>query len=181
MPKNTNILLIRHAEKPAGKSYHLAVAGQERAQAYVVYFQNYPNKSAPLKLQFLFAAKNTKTSHRPFLTIDPLSHALGLTVEQPFADADYQKLADEILNDGRYDNSNVLICWHHGKILELAAALHAPAASLPPVWNPNAFGWLIHLHFGHHGKLKTTSIINERLMYDDYDMEPPVLKPLKTE
>jgi hypothetical protein len=173
MPENTNILLIRHAEKPKSRSHHLAVSGRARAQAYVIYFQNFPDKSAPLTLDYLFATENTKSSHRPFLTLKPLSQALGLEIQQPYADKDYGKLAEEILSDSKYDNSNILICWHHGKILELAAALHAPAGSLPSKWNSKAFGWLIHLSYGSNGKFETISIINEQLMYNDYGKDPP--------
>jgi len=49
MPKNTNILMVRHAEKPdSGRD--LSVTGQERAQAYAVYFQNYVLNGTLLKL-----------------------------------------------------------------------------------------------------------------------------------
>jgi hypothetical protein len=49
MPKNTSILMVRHAEKPdSGKD--LSVTGQERAHAYAVYFQNYVLNGAMLKL-----------------------------------------------------------------------------------------------------------------------------------
>ena len=72
MPKNTNILMIRHGEKPKSGT-GLAVAGQERAQAYSIYFQNYLLNSSPVKLNHLFAAANSNASHRPVLTITPLS------------------------------------------------------------------------------------------------------------
>ena len=74
MPKNTNILMIRHAEKPDSGS-DLAVAGQERAQAYVVYFRNYSINSSLVKLDYLFAAANSSASQRPQLTIQPLAAA----------------------------------------------------------------------------------------------------------
>jgi hypothetical protein len=59
------------------------VAGQERAQAYSIYFQNYPINSSPVKLNYLFAAANSNASHRPVLTITPLSTATGLKINGP--------------------------------------------------------------------------------------------------
>lgn len=102
MPKNTNILMIRHAEKPDSGS-DLAVAGQERAQAYVVYFQNYSINSSLVKLDYLFAAADSSASHRPRLTIQPLAAAIGLDINDKHKDKDYQKVADDILQNAKYD------------------------------------------------------------------------------
>ena len=68
MPKNTNILMVRHAEKPdSGRD--LSVTGQERAQAYAVYFQNYILNGTVLELNVhirhrrLVAEPSPSTNH----------------------------------------------------------------------------------------------------------------------
>ena len=65
MPKPTNILLIRRAEKPLdplGPS--LTTEGLARAQAYVEYFQRCVVDQAVIKLDYLFAAANSIGSNR---------------------------------------------------------------------------------------------------------------------
>jgi hypothetical protein len=79
---NTNILLIRHGEKPAS-GVGLDVAGQERAQAYVASVQNDTLRNAgpdpkPIKLDFLFASADSDHRERPIDTLVPLSQALRL-------------------------------------------------------------------------------------------------------
>ena len=76
MPKDTNILMIRHGEK-RDSGTGLAVPGQERAQAYVIYFQNYSFDSNLVKLNYLFAAADSSESHRPKLTIESLATPAG--------------------------------------------------------------------------------------------------------
>ena len=58
---NTVILVIRHAEKPADGN-GLAPAGKARAKAYVDYFRSFTVDGQPLKLDYLFAAADSKTS-----------------------------------------------------------------------------------------------------------------------
>ena len=176
MPKNTNILMIRHGEKPKSGT-GLAVAGQERAQAYSIYFQNYLLNSSPVKLNYLFAAANSNASHRPVLTITPLSTATGLKINQKHKDKDYQKVATDILTNSKYDGSSILICWHHGEILKLAAALGAkglpPSSHWPGTkWPGQVFGWVLQLCYDGKGKIvpAQTVCINQKLMYDDHGL-----------
>jgi hypothetical protein len=170
MPKNTNVLMIRHAEKPDDdKDPTLAVPGQERAQAYVVYFQHYPSSSKPLRLDHVFAARDSKESHRPRLTVTPLAEALDLLIDLNYPDGDVKGAAKAIL---ALDGANVLVCWHHGKILELAHKLGAPKQTLPPKWPGDVFGWLLQLSFDAHGKL-SVSVVDQKLMYDDHGKPAP--------
>jgi hypothetical protein len=75
MPANCTIYLIRHAEKP-DSGPGLSPAGQERAQAYLVYFQNLLNPAGEtIRWNYLFASKDSEASHRPFLTLLPLACA----------------------------------------------------------------------------------------------------------
>ncbi len=167
MPKLTNILLIRHAEKPADAQDHtLTVAGQARAHAYVAYFQHYAIGNAVIKLDHLFAAADSPGSDRSTLTLAPLAAALGLPVDVRFEDHGYQLLADEICNNGKYDNSNILICWHHGQLLNLAIALGAPRQSLPAIWPDDVFGWLVQLSFDASG-VCVARTLNQELMVGD--------------
>jgi hypothetical protein len=63
MPKNTNFLMVRHAEKPDSGN-ELSVAGQERAHAYAVYFQNYALNGTLIKLNYIFASADSSQSER---------------------------------------------------------------------------------------------------------------------
>jgi hypothetical protein len=180
MPKNANILLVRHGEKPQSGT-GLAPAGQARAQAYVAYFQNYAIGGTPIKLQYIFATADSDASHRPRLTVEPLAKALGLDINDKHADKDYATVADHLLSHGKYDGSDVLVCWHHGEILDLAAALGASAGTLPPAsnwpakWPGDVFGWLLQLRYDAGGTLipAQTLCLSQQLMYDDCGQQPP--------
>lgn len=180
MPKNTNILLIRHAEKPdAGTG--LSETGQERAQAYAVYFQQHSINGNPVKLSYLFCAADSDSSHRPRLTIEPLAKATGLDINDKHPDKDYAKLAQDILQHSKYDNTDLLICWHHEEILALAAALGVNPAVLPPAsnwpvsWPGRAFGWLLQICFDGIGNIAASQTLctSQQLMYGDYGQNPP--------
>jgi len=59
-------------------------------------------------------------------------------------------LADQ-LKDDKYDNTGIIICWHHGKIPNLALALGVDEGDLPyPVkgWPSDVFDqvWQIEYH-----------------------------------
>lgn len=189
MPKNSNIIIVRHGEKPpeSDPSPYLSPAGQARAQAYVAYFQNFvlngsPAGSQPLQFSWLFAAENSQASQRPLLTITPLAQALKLDVNDKHKDKDYAKLAEHILGDKKYDDANLLICWHHGEALELAQALGVnpsqlpAAANWPAKWPGQVFGWYLQLCYDQHGNVipNQTCCVNECLMYDDNGQNPPL-------
>src|SRR5579863_1551999 len=75
--RDTTVLIVRHAEKPES-GFGLTPAGEERARAYVHYFQNLKIDSQSVKLDALFATADSKNSHRPRLTLTPLSETLHL-------------------------------------------------------------------------------------------------------
>ncbi|MCK9603410.1 MAG: hypothetical protein M0R66_03545, partial [Candidatus Omnitrophica bacterium] len=118
--KNAVILIIRHAEKPAS-GVELSPEGEKRAEAYVGYFQKFTIDGKPVKLDYLFAGADTKDSHRPRLTIEPLSKALGLSIDTRFQNNKFSELAHEI--QSRPHGKNILICWRHGEIPNLLSAL----------------------------------------------------------
>lgn len=151
-PKNAVILIIRHAEKPE-HGPELAPAGQQRAAAYPAYFKSFAVDSQPLQLDAIYATADSKGSHRPRLTVEPLSRALGLSIHNRFKDAEVSRLAAEISSKPR--DKRVLICWHHGEIPNLLAALGAdPATLLPGGKWPNAeFGWVLELRYDKDGRL----------------------------
>lgn len=164
--QNTVILVIRHAEKP-DSGYELSPAGVARAAAYVNYFKNYKLDEQPLKIDAIFATADSKNSHRPRLTVTPTAQALGLTIESPFKDRDFQKLADEL--KAAPHGHTILICWHHEEIPNLIHALGADAAKLIPgdKWPGAVFGWVIQLRYDANGKLINAQRIDENLMPDD--------------
>lgn len=162
------ILIIRHAEKPESGP-ELSPEGVQRAQAYVNYFKNFQLDSKPLKLDCLIATADTKGSHRPRLTLTPLSLALKLPIETAFKDKEFAALARDL--ETTPHGKHILICWHHGAIPDLLRALGADPAKLLPQgkWPSTDFGWLIELRYDHDGKLIPSECkrINEHLMPDD--------------
>jgi hypothetical protein len=163
---NAVILIIRHAEKP-DEGFGLSAEGAARAKAYVNYFKNFALDGRPLKLDYLFAAADSKASHRPRLTIEPTSHALGLVIDSRFKDKDFQALAAEI--QSRPHGKAILISWHHEEIPALLRALGTDPNQVIPnaKWPGNVFGWLIELRYDENGQLIETKRINENLLPDD--------------
>jgi hypothetical protein len=195
----TSILLIRHAEKPGNPAQdaltdgpNLSKDGWKRAQAYVGYFQGF--KAAPvdssgkpkqLPIDYVFAAADDyPTSYRPRLTVSLFANSE--TAPRPFSscvsDQNYSALVSELESDN-YDGKNILLCWHHGKIIDLANALLTANGKRqmpnlgegncwPPAgakWPPKVFGWLFQICCDSQGApdVQWTRCLNEKLMPDD--------------
>jgi hypothetical protein len=160
MLNESNVLLVRHAEKPV-RGRGLAPMGEARAQAYATYFPRLPihglDAEPQAQYHYLFAAADTHSSHRPRLTLEPLHAATGLPILQPYADKEFAGLADHLLDSEKYAGKNIVICWHHGEILQLANALlgtETPPSDWPsPPWPGDVFGWLLWLRYDEHEKV----------------------------
>jgi len=186
MPKNATVLIVRHGEKP-GSGIGLTAAGRARALAYVQFFQELsPDDTTPLRIDYLFAAANSKDSCRPQLTMLPLAAALGLPIDDQIADGEYERLAAQIRHDRKYEESTLLVCWHHETALSLAHALGVERLALPESarwpcepWQEEVYGWVLVLVSDASGEIdKTrTRCINQLLMYDDYGRDPPLGEP----
>ena len=151
-PKDAVILIIRHAEKP-DSGPDLSPAGRQRAEAYVSYFKSFSVNSEPLMLDALYAAADSKQSHRPRLTVEPLSKALHLQIRNQFKDREFGQLAADI--SSRHHEKHFLICWHHGEIPELLRALGSDPDKLLPKgkWPATEFDWVLQLRYDHDGRL----------------------------
>jgi hypothetical protein len=166
--KNATILVIRHSEKPEIGN-ELTPAGEKRAAAYPEYFKNYQLDGKPLKLEHLFAAADSKNSHRSRLTVEPLGKALGLELDMRYANKKFQDLVDELqaTNHGQ----QMLICWHHGQIPSLVQALGADPEKLLPggKWPDATFDWILQLRYDENGVLipAETKVVHEKLMPGD--------------
>ena len=120
-----DVLILRHAEEPP-HGPHLDDRGRARAAALVKLF---PARFASPTA--LFAARRTKKSVRSTETLEPLAAALHLPIDESFPELQYSKLAKAILTNPAYAGGHVVICWHHGTIANLAAALGVVG---PPSW-----------------------------------------------
>ncbi|SRR5579883_2588523 len=166
--KDAVILIIRHAEKPE-TGFELSPEGRKRAEAYAQYFKNFAVDSKPLTPDCLIATADSNGSHRPRLTLEPLSHALGLPIESRVKNKNFHELVEEL--QSRDHGRHILICWHHGEIPNLAESLGADVGKLLPggKWPSNEFSWVLLLRFDHEGRLipNETRCIHEKLMPGD--------------
>ena len=149
---NAIVLIIRHAEKPE-RGAGLSPEGEKRAKAYPEYFRKFTVDGKPLRIDYLIAAADSKESHRPRLTLEPLAAATGLKIDARFKNAQFGELAAELQR--RRLGQHILICWHHGDIPALAAALGADPAKLLPggKWSGSEYAWVLQLRFDREGRL----------------------------
>ena len=166
--KDAAVLIIRHAEKPESGPT-LSPAGEARAKAIVAYFKNFAVDGKAMRPESLFAAADSKSSHRPRLTLDPLGKALGLKIDGRFN----EKLPDDLARElrTRPHGKCVLISWRHGGIPDLLRAFGAEPSTLLPEgkWPDLVFGWVILLRFDHNGRPIPSEArrISEKLMPGD--------------
>jgi hypothetical protein len=167
-PKDAVVLIIRHAED-GGTGRDLSPRGHERAEAYKNYFLNFTVDSKRLEPEVVLAAKDSKQSHRPRLTVEPFAKAAKLPIDTRFGNNQSTELAADLR--ANHQGKVILICWRHGNIPALLRALGAkPKRFLPNgKWPGSVYDWVILLSYDKEGRLIQASSrrINERLMPGD--------------
>src|SRR5215471_7660722 len=167
-PKNSVVLIIRHAEKPA-TGQGLLARGQQRAEAYKDYFTNFTVDSKRLEPQAIFAAKDSKQSHLPRLTVEPFAKAAKLPIDTRFGSnqSDHLAAALRATEQGKV----VLVCWRHGVIPDLLRALGEKPKKLLPngKWPDSVYDWVLVLSYDQDGRLipGSTRRVEQHLMPGD--------------
>jgi len=164
-PKNSIVLIIRHAED-ADSGDGISSLGQKRADAYKDYFLNFAVDSKRLETNAVFAAKDSKKSHRPRLTLEPFAKAAKLKIDTRFGNSQSADVAADLR--ANQQGKVILICWRHPYIPALISALGAnPKTFLPNgKWPGSVYNWVILLSFDQDGHLIPSSSrrIDEHLM-----------------
>jgi len=167
-PKDAVVLIIRHAED-ADSGDGISPLGQERAEAYKNYFLNFTVDSKRQEPAVIFAAKDSKKSHRPRLTMEPFAKAANLKIDTRFGNNDSNDLAADLR--ASQQGKVILICLRHPYIPALVGALGAtPETFLPSgKWPGAVYNWVILLSFDQDGRLIPSSSrrINEHLLPGD--------------
>ena len=167
-PKNSVVLIIRHAEN-GGPGRALSARGQERAEAYKNYFLNFTVDSKRQEPNVVFVAKDSKQSHRPRFTVEPFAKATGLSIDGRFGNNQSADLAADLR--ANQQGKVILICWRHPYVPDLLRALGATPEDLLPrgKWPGSVYDWVILLSFDQNGHLipASTRRINEHLMPGD--------------
>jgi len=159
-PRPAQIILIRHAEKPAdAEDPHLSPAGVKRAQRLVSFVRTNRVVTRFGLPVAVFATQTTKNENgqRTQETVAPLARALKLPVQTPFLGKDYAGLAKLILGNPAYAGKTVLICWNHEEITQLAAALGVKPE--PPKWKGDVFDRVYIISY--RGKKATLSEVTQ--------------------
>src|SRR5438874_9701416 len=164
-PKDAVVLIIRHAED-ADSGDGVSPLGERRAEAYKNYFLNFAVDSKRLEPDVVLAAKDSKKSHRPRLTVEPFAKAAKLKIDTRFGNYQSDELAADLRANQR--GKVILICWRHPYIPALLGALGAtPKTFLPNgKWPGSVNNWVILLSFDQDGHLIPSSSkrIDEHLM-----------------
>jgi hypothetical protein len=167
-PKDAVVFIIRHAED-ADTGNGLSPRGQQRAEAYKDYFLNFTVDSKRLEPDLILAAKNSKQSHRPSLTVKPFAKAANLQIDTRFGNKHSAQLAAALRATGQ--GKRILICWRHGNIPDLLRALGANPEDLLPrgKWPGAVYDWVILLSYDQEGHLipGSTKRISEHLLSGD--------------
>ena len=151
-PKDAVVLIIRHAENPA-TGHGLSPRGEQRAQAYKDYFLNFTVDSKRLVPNAVFAADDSKQSHRPRLTVEPFAKAAKLPIDTRFGSDHSAELAAALRTTEQ--GKVVLVCWRHGVIPDLLRALGAKSKHFLPEgkWPDAVYDWVILLSYDQNGHL----------------------------
>jgi hypothetical protein len=146
---------MRHAEKLRDDDDpHLDPAGFMRAQKLVTYIPE--TFGAP---DATIAAADSHHSVRPRETVTPLADSIPLPVLTPYADAQFTELAAKLLDPNAFPQKLIVVCWHHGELPQLMAALGAPADSYPQSWDPEVFNLILETELGADGSVSVTPVV----------------------
>ena len=104
---------------------------------------NFTVDSKRLEPEAVFAAKDSKKSHRPRLTMEPFAKAAKLKIDTRFGNSQSADLAADLR--ANQQGKVILICWRHPYIPALLGALGAN----PETFLPNGKWPGVGLQLGH--------------------------------
>jgi len=127
MSQTATIYLIRHGEKPPSGNT-LSDKGVERSQALRQVF----GPGSPYNIGHIMAEhpKHSGSDQRPFDTVTPLAADLGLKIDISCKRDDTSGVADAAKNYS--GTGDILICWEHHHLYDIATALGVPDAPQYP-------------------------------------------------
>lgn len=159
------VILIRHAEKPATGN-GLSLKGRERAHAFVPFFQGAPSVLSYGLPEAIFAAapSTNDPSVRSLQTILPLCNEMNLTVKDQFTIHQTQEITNELLNNPDYEGKMVLVCWPHAELPAIAKLLGAKKT--PEKWSDDVYDRLWILTFNEKGEVSFQNL-PQKLLYGD--------------
>ena len=145
----------------------LSCALLHKAETFIGSYRQIPLKGNAPRFptpNFIFATQRSKHSKRPIETVTPLAAAVKLPINDGYADKDQdiKKMVNAILNNLTFAGKIVLICWHHGKIPDIANAL---GVSKPPKWKGTVFDRVWQITFP-KGKASLQDLPQELLFGD---------------
>jgi hypothetical protein len=146
------LLLIRHAEKLTGevKSVHISPEGEKRAELLHELFEKSEQRPNPFpKPDFILAASNSASSHRPKETVAPLAKRLELKVNDDHPNDDVDGFVNYLFSTPKYAGKVVLVAWRHKTIPALAEKLGA--ADAPKEWKDDQFARVWDFQFDEKG------------------------------
>lgn len=138
--KPSRVILIRHAQKTGIQGDRdLSELGRQRAEILLSGVVKTVDR-----IDHIIAAKSSRKSQRPRLTVEPYATAHGIPIDESWDTNDHEQLASELLSSGKYRDKNVLICWRHDTLEALA---HALGASQAPAWREDLYDriWLLDM------------------------------------
>ncbi|KAI0019463.1 hypothetical protein F4780DRAFT_780495 [Xylariomycetidae sp. FL0641] len=120
------VYFIRHGEKPE-EGNGLNAAGEQRAQCLRTVF----GAASSYDIGHIMAMTPKDNGHRqrPYDTVKPLADDLGLDVDISCDRDDEDCVADVV--EGYDGEGNILICWEHDQLNNLAKALGADIDNYP--------------------------------------------------
>jgi phosphohistidine phosphatase SixA len=158
------LVMLRHAEKPGDpRDPDLSPKGQARAEMLASLIpRRFPH------FDLLFCASRSAHSNRPYQTLDPLSQASGIGLNDRYADDGYAELAADLLTKPKYSGKLIVICWHHGHMPDLALTLGVVQTDLTSApgmiglgWDPTVFDRFWILGFDDPANVSFSSVHQE--------------------
>lgn len=165
----SQIIIIRHGEKHPNCT-KLSSKGRERALALSIFFLVDPfvTKVGLPKAILSYQPEAPNFSQRGPETVGPLSEVLGIEIEKKYKGEEFALLAKDVLQNPKYDNIPVLICWMHGKIPELLENL---GFSDIPKYPEDEFDLIFRISYEKNQKPKLC-IGMQRLLFGDLPTLP---------
>lgn len=161
----SQIILIRHAEKPDFKSENLSEKGFQRAEQLPRLFAIYPQLATEGTPEFIFSTKYIpgESSRRTYQTVQPLARELNLAIDDSYLTEDYKSLARELIKNPKFNGRSIFISWTHSYIVQLAQALgSAPKKK----WRSEVFDRLWVIRFDHDGRAHSFDLPQKLLSGD---------------